>query len=89
MATTLNISLPEEQVAWIKSRKAEAGYASVSDVFRDLIHHEREREQARLEAEFDELNNRDRAREGPPMDYIISTARKVRKRIQGERARGS
>ncbi len=89
MVKTLNISLPEDQAAWINSRKTEAGYASVSEVFRDLIRHEREKEDARLEAEFEKLNSRDLAQGGPPIDYIVKTARKVRKKLMEERARRS
>src|SRR4051812_49858061 len=59
MATTLNISLSQDQAAWIKSRKDEAGFASASDVIRDLIRREREKELAALETEFDRMDKED------------------------------
>jgi len=42
MVTRLKVSLSEEQMAWVKSRKDEADFASVSDMIRDLIRRERD-----------------------------------------------
>ena len=78
MATTLNISLSQDQVAWVKSRRDEGGFASSSDVIRDLIRREREKEFARLEAEFEKMDRRDRA-EGPaPIEDIVNTVKSIR-----------
>ena len=43
MANTMNISLSEEQKGWLQSRRAAGGFASTSDVVRDLIRPPRER----------------------------------------------
>ncbi len=87
MATTFNISLSDDQVAWIKSRKLEAGYSSDGDVVRGLIRREREKEEERLEAAFEKLEKRDLG-EGPtPVDHIVAVTRKVRKRLLAKRAR--
>src|SRR5437868_2456548 len=64
MATTLNISLSQDQAAWVKSRKEEGGFASASDVIRDLIRQERARTLAKLEAEFAKMDKQDGA-DGP------------------------
>jgi len=81
MATTLNISLSQEQAAWIKSRKDEAGFASASDVIRDLIRREREKELAALETEFDRMDKEDGSHEPPPIEKIVKSVRKVRKQL--------
>ena len=81
MATTLNVSLSPDQAAWVKSRKDEAGFGSASDVIRDLIRRERDKELTRLEAEFEKMDKQDGA-EGPaPVQEIVNRVRKVRKEL--------
>jgi Arc/MetJ-type ribon-helix-helix transcriptional regulator len=81
MATTLNISLSPEQAAWVKSRRDEAGFASASDVIRDLIRRERDKELAALESEFEKMDQRDGG-EGPaPVKEIVTRVRKIRKAL--------
>ena len=77
----MNISLSQEQAAWVKSRKEEAGYASASDVIRELIRHERDKELERLEAEFDKMDKRDGADGPEPVEHIVKTSRKVRREL--------
>ncbi len=48
MATTLNISLEEEQKGWLNARREAGGFASASDVVRALIREAQERDQAIL-----------------------------------------
>jgi Arc/MetJ-type ribon-helix-helix transcriptional regulator len=55
-AETINISLTEAQKAWVMSRKEQGGFASASDVFRELIRREQEREWETLGREFDALS---------------------------------
>src|SRR6266849_5175554 len=81
MATMLSISLPQDLVAWIRSRKEEGGFSSASDVVRELIRREREKELARLEAEFDEMDREDGADSAAPVDEIVGRVRKVRKSL--------
>ena len=78
VATTLNISLSHDQAAWVKSRKDEGGFSSASDVIRDLIRRERDKELARLAAEFEKMDKRDGA-DGPvPVKEIVSRVKKIR-----------
>lgn len=81
VATTLNISLSEDQVGWVKSRKDEAGFASASDVIRDLIRRERDKELAALEVEFEKMDKQDGGDGPAPVEEIVSKVRKVRKRL--------
>ena len=78
MATTLNVSLTHDQAAWVKSRKEEAGFGSASDVIRDLIRRERDKELARLEAEFEKMDRRDGADGPAPVEEIVGTVKKIR-----------
>jgi Arc/MetJ-type ribon-helix-helix transcriptional regulator len=90
MVRTLNISLTQEQLTWVKGKKDEGGVASTSDLVRDLIRREPEKEAVDLEAEFGALAKRSDAGP-PPMDQIVATARDVGKELLGEHqaARGS
>ena len=78
MAETLNISLAPGQLAWLRSRKEEEGFATASDVVRDLIRRQQEKERAALEADFEKLKN-DGAREMEPVDEIMKVVRQVKK----------
>jgi len=55
MPITLNISLAEEQKSWLNSRREAGGFSSQSDVVRDLIRSEQEREKAALLQQFREM----------------------------------
>jgi len=52
MPSTLNISLTDEQKGWLNARREAGGFASASDVVRDLIRSQQEQERAALLAEF-------------------------------------
>jgi len=51
MPETLNISLAPGQLAWLKARKEQEGFATASDVVRDLIRRQQEMERAALEVD--------------------------------------
>ena len=55
MPITLNISLAEEQKGWLNSRREAGGFSSQSDVVRDLIRSEQEREREALLKQFREM----------------------------------
>ena len=55
MAITLNISLAEEQKGWLNSRQEAGGFSSQSDVVRDLIRSEQEREKQALLIQFRQM----------------------------------
>ncbi len=55
MPITLNISLAEEQKSWLNSRREAGGFSSQSDVVRDLIRSEQEREKTALLQQFREM----------------------------------
>ena len=55
MPITLNISLAEEQKGWLNSRREAGGFSSQSDVVRDLIRSEQERERDALLKQFREM----------------------------------
>jgi Arc/MetJ-type ribon-helix-helix transcriptional regulator len=78
MASTFSISLTRDQAAWVKSRKEEGGFASASDVIRDLIRRERDKALAKLEAEFDKMDKQDGADGPAPVEEIVRRVRKVR-----------
>jgi len=81
MAVTLNISLSADQASWIRSRKEKGDFASVSDVVRDMIRREREKELATLEAEFDQMDKRDGVPGPAPVEKIVAACREVRKEL--------
>ena len=85
MVKTLNISLTPEQVAWINSRKTERGFATASDVVRDMIREKQEGEWRRLEKEFDEMSERDGAPGPEPVDEIVAICRQVKRKLRKER----
>lgn len=79
MAVTLNISLSEEQAAWVQSRKEHGDYASVSDVLRDLIRREREKELSAIEAEFDRLDKSAQEPGAEPVEAIMPIVQRVKR----------
>ena len=79
MAETLNIALTADQAAWVKGRKEQGGFASTSEVMRDLIRNEQQKESAALKAEFEQLS-KDPSSPGPePVEEIVQLCRQVRK----------
>jgi len=91
MVKTLNISLTPEQVAWINFQKAERGFATASDVVRDMIREKQEERWRRLEKEFEEMSKRDGAPGPEPVDEIVAVCRQVKRKLlkQREAARRS
>jgi Arc/MetJ-type ribon-helix-helix transcriptional regulator len=78
MAETLNISLAPGQLAWLKARKEEEGFATASDVVRDLIRRQQEKERADLRAEFETLKA-DGAAGREPVEQIMKVVTRVKK----------
>lgn len=85
MAVTLNISVSEDQAAWIKARKERGDFASASDVIRDLIRRQRDQESAALEKEFEVMDKRDGAPGPAPVGEIVSACRQVRRDLLKKR----
>lgn len=78
MAATLNISLSEDQKAWLNSRRVSGGFASTSDVVRELIRSRQETEKVELLKRFHELE-KDGA-EGPePVEALLKIVKQVKK----------
>jgi Arc/MetJ-type ribon-helix-helix transcriptional regulator len=80
MANTLNISLTEEQKGWLNSRREAGGFASASDVVRDLIGSRQEKEQAELWQRFQQLDG-----EGSDAAEPAEAVLKIVKRVKRER----
>ena len=78
MANTLNISLSEEQKSWLQSRREAGGFASTSDVMRDLIRSRQENEQAELLERFKMLDG-DGSEEAEPKEAVLKIVRRVKK----------
>ncbi len=78
MANTLNISLSEAQKGWLNSRREAGGFASTSDVVRDLIRSRQEKERAELWERFQQMEG-DGA-EGPePAEAVVKIVKRVKK----------
>jgi putative addiction module CopG family antidote len=80
VAHTLNISLSEEQKSWLNSRREAGGFASTSDVVRDLIRSRQEKEAAELLARFRQLEG-----EGAPGAEPTEAVLKIVNRVKKER----
>jgi putative addiction module CopG family antidote len=78
MANTLNISLSEEQKGWLNSRRETGGFASTSDVVRDLIRSRQEKEQEELLARFQKLAG-DGTEEAEPVEAVLEIVKQVKK----------
>ena len=91
MVKTLNISLTPEQVAWINAQKTERGFATASDVVRDMIRQKQEERWQRLEKQFDEMNQRDGAPGPEPVEDVVAICRQAKRKLlkQREAARRS
>jgi putative addiction module CopG family antidote len=81
MATTLNISLSPEQASWVRARKHEGGYASASDVIRELIRHENEKESAQLQQDFNQMDRADGSDDAVPVEQIVGRVKKIRSKL--------
>ncbi len=85
MVKTLNISLTPEQVAWINSQKIERGFATASDVVRDMIREKQEEYWRTLQREFEQMNARDGAAAPEPVDEIVAICRQVKRKLRKQR----
>lgn len=81
MPVTLNISLSEDQKAWLNARRDTGGFASASDVVRELIRHRQEQEQDELRRQFAELDRADGSTEPEPpsVQEIVRQVKKERR----------
>jgi len=73
--------LTPEQIAWINFQKAERGFATASDVVRDMIREKQEERWRRLEKEFEEMSKRDGAPGPEPVDEIVAVCRQVKRKL--------
>ena len=80
MAHTLNISLSKEQKGWLNARREAGGFASASDVVRDLIRSRQEKEQAEVLERFRQLEG-----DGSPAAEPREAVLKIVKRVKMER----
>jgi antitoxin ParD1/3/4 len=78
MPSTLNISLTDEQKGWLNSRKEAGGFASTSDVVRDLIRTEQEQEKQILLNQFRKMEA-DGSNKAEPAAKILALVKKVKK----------
>jgi antitoxin ParD1/3/4 len=78
MAITMNISVTEEQKAWLNSRRDTGGFSSASDVVRELIRTRQEQEQDELRRQFMELDNADGSTGAMPAS-VLETIKRVKK----------
>jgi Arc/MetJ-type ribon-helix-helix transcriptional regulator len=78
MANTLNISLSEGQKGWLNSRREAGGFASTSDVIRDLIRSHQTQERAELLKRFQELEA-DGSESAEPVEAILKIVKQVKK----------
>jgi Arc/MetJ-type ribon-helix-helix transcriptional regulator len=78
MANTLNISLSAEQKSWLNARREAGGFASTSDVVRDLIRSRQELEQAQLLERFHKLEG-EGAEGAEPTAAILKVVKQVKK----------
>ena len=78
MPSTLNISLADEQKGWLNSRREAGGFASSSDVVRDLIRSEQEREKALLLNQFRRMET-EGSNEAEPAADVLKLVRQVKK----------
>ncbi len=81
MPITLNISLAEEQKAWLNSRREAGGFASQSDVVRDLIRSEQEREKQELLEQFQQMDGE--GSDETESSSVLAMVKKVKKARRG------
>jgi Arc/MetJ-type ribon-helix-helix transcriptional regulator len=82
MANTLNISLSEDQKNWLQARREAGGFASTSDVVRELIRSRQAKEQAELLERFKNLE-RDGSEGSEPTDAVLKIVKRVKKERRG------
>ena len=82
---TLNISLSDEQKSWLTTRQETAGFASASDVVRDLIRERQEHEEEELRRQFMEMDRRDGSDEPEAEADIVAAVRKIRKELRAKK----
>jgi antitoxin ParD1/3/4 len=82
---TMNISLPAAMKDWVEQQVATGRYANSSDVMRDLVRKEQEREDRK--AEFDRLvaEGLDSPRVEITRDELLTRMRRVAAETVGER----
>lgn len=78
MPSTLNISLADEQKGWLNSRREAGGFASSSDVVRDLIRSEQERETAMLINQFRRMET-EGSNDSEPVADVLAMVKQVKK----------
>jgi len=78
MASTLNISLSKEQKEWLQSRREAGGFASASDVVRDLIRSRQQEEQSQLLRRFQKLDA-DGSDEPEPTESVLAIVKRVKR----------
>ena len=78
MPSTLNISLTDEQKGWLNSRREAGGYASSSDVVRDLIRSRQEQERESLLKEFQRMEA-DGSNEPEPTARVLAGVNRIKK----------
>jgi len=78
MGKTLNISLSEQQKVWLDSRREAGGFASTSDVVRDLIRARQEKEQTELLERFRQLEG-DGSDGTEPSEAVLKIVKRVKK----------
>jgi Arc/MetJ-type ribon-helix-helix transcriptional regulator len=76
----LNISLSEEQKGWLYARRETGGFASTSEVVRDLIRTRQEKEQGELLERFKQLES-----DGADAAELTEAVLKIVKRVKRER----
>ena len=78
MASTLNISVTDEQKSCLNSRRETGGFSSASDVVRELIRNRQEEERAELRRQFAELDAADKSNDPEPPS-VLEIVRQVKK----------
>ena len=78
MPSTLNISLTDEQKGWLNSRREAGGYASASDVVRDLIRRQQEADRQRLAQQFRAMET-DGSSEPEPAAAVLASVQQTKK----------
>ena len=78
MPSTLNISLTDEQKGWLNSRREAGGYASASDVVRDLIRSQQEVERQRLAQQFRDMEA-DGSSEPEPAAAVLMSVQRIKR----------
>ena len=63
----------------MKSRKEQGDYASVSDVLRDLIRREREKEFSAIEADFERLDKKGQEPRAEPVEELMPIVQRVKR----------